>query len=79
MNVIERHYEKKFAKLRTICLWQEKEGSFQPENLAEDHIGMIKENVTSVLDGWNPSKTIPSCVTLETYEETPISIPIDNT
>ena len=39
----------------------------------------IKKTVTSVLEGKHPSKKIPSCATLETYEETPIFIPFDIT
>ena len=42
-------------------------------------MGIINKTVASVLEGGNPSETIPSCATLETYEETPIFIPDDNT
>ena len=40
---------------------------------------MINETVTLVLEGKIPSETIPSCATLETYEETHISIPVNIT
>ena len=40
---------------------------------------MINETVASVLEGGNLCETIPSCATLETYEETPIFIPVDIT
>ena len=56
-----------------------KRGVFQPEKLAEDCTGTINKTVTSVLEGKHPSETIFSCVTLETYEETPIFIPVDIT
>ena len=49
----------------------------QPDELAEDCTGMIKETVISVLEGKHPSKITPSCATLETYEEMPIFIPVD--
>ena len=48
----------------------------QPEKLAEDLTIMINKTVVSVLEGKYPSKKIPSCVMLETYEETPIFIPV---
>ena len=40
---------------------------------------MINETVTLVLEGKIPSEIIPSCATLETYEETPIFIPVNIT
>ena len=54
-------------------------GSLQPEELSEDHTGTIKETVISVLEGKHPSKTIPSCATLETYKETHIFNSVDIT
>ena len=51
----------------------------QPAELDEDSTGTIKNTVTSVLEGKHPSKTIPSCATLETHEETPIFIPVNIT
>ena len=39
----------------------------------------INKTVASVLEGGNSSETIPSCVTLETYKETHIFIPVDIT
>ena len=43
-----------------------------PVELAEDCTGTINETVVLVLEGGNPSKTIPSFAMLEKYEETPI-------
>ena len=57
----------------------EKGGVLKPDKLAEDRTSTINETVTSVLEGKHPSKTIPSCAKLETYEETPILIPVDIT
>ena len=54
-------------------------GALQPYELAEDFTGMINETVVSVLEGKHPSKTIPSCDTLETYKDTPIFIPVNIT
>ena len=54
-----------------------KGGIFQPDELAEDCTGAINKTVASVLEGKHPSKTIPSCDTLEMYEEMPIFIPVD--
>ena len=48
----------------------------QPDELDEDRTGKINEAVASVLEGKHPSETITSCATLETYEETPIFIPV---
>ena len=48
----------------------------QPEELAEDRTGTINKTVASVLEGKHPRKTIISCDTLETYEETPIFVPV---
>ena len=49
----------------------------KPEIFDEDRTGTINESVTLVLEGRPPSEKIPSCVTLESYEETPIFIPVD--
>ena len=51
----------------------------QLDELAEDRMGTINKTVTSVLEGKHPSKTIPSCATLETYKETPIFITVNIT
>ena len=48
----------------------------QPDKLANDLTGTIRNIVVSVLEGKHPSEKIPSCATLEIYEETPISIPV---
>ena len=56
---------------------REKGGFLQPEKLAEDRTGTINKTITSVLEGKYPSKKIPSCATLEMYEDTPIFIPVD--
>ena len=58
---------------------REKGGVFQPDELAEDCTGTINETVTSFFEVKHPSETIPSCAMLETYEETPIFIPVDIT
>ena len=42
-----------------------------------DCTGTINETIIAVFEGKHPSKTIPTCATLETYEETPIFIPVD--
>ena len=57
----------------------EKVGVLQPDELAADRTGTINETVKSVLEGKYPSKTIPSCATLETHKETPIFIPVNIT
>ena len=57
----------------------EKGGVLKPDELADDLKCTIKETVTSVLEGKYHRKTIPSCATLETYEVTPIFIPLDIT
>ena len=62
--------------VRFICD-REREGGLKPDELAEDRTGMINETAASVLEEKHPSKKIPSCATLETYEETPIFIPVD--
>ena len=64
--------------MRFLCD-REKGGVLQPEELAEDCTGMINKTVTSVLEGKHLSKTIPCCATLETYDETPIFIPVNIT
>ena len=51
----------------------------QPDKFSEDPKGKINQTVASVLEGKYTCKTIPSCATLETYEETPIFIPVDIT
>ena len=58
---------------------REKGGVLQTDELAVDHTGMINETVALVFEGKHPSKIIPSCATLETYEETPIFIPVNIT
>ena len=45
--------------------------------MAEDFTGTVNETVILVLEGKYLIKTIPFCDTLETYEETPIYIPIN--
>ena len=85
-NTQERHLtfsnlvlKRKLRKsVRFVCE-REKGGFLQPDKLAEDCIGTINKTVASVLDGKCPSKTITSCTTLETYEKTPIFIPINIT
>ena len=70
------------GKLREVIQFvyeREKGGVLQPEQLDEDKTGTINETVTSFLEVTQPRKTIPSCATLETYEQTPIFIPIDIT
>ena len=64
--------------IRFVCD-QEKGGFLQPDDLAEDRTGTINKTVAYVLEVRHPSETIPSCATLETYEETPIFIPVDIT
>ena len=49
----------------------------QPGKLAEYRTDTINETVTSVLEGKHPNETIPSCATLEPYEETPIFISVN--
>ena len=51
----------------------------KPDELADDCKGMINDTVSSFLEGKHLRKTIPSCDMLETYEETPISIPVNVT
>ena len=58
---------------------REKGGFLQPDKLDEDYTGTVNEILLSVLQGKLPSGTIPFCVTLETYEETPIFIPVNIT
>ena len=48
----------------------------QPYELAQDRTGTINETVTLGLEEKNLSKKILSCATLETYEDTPIFIPV---
>ena len=56
---------------------KEKRGEvLQPEKLDEYHTVKINNTVALVLEGKHPSKKIPSCATLGTYEETPILIPV---
>ena len=64
--------------VRFVC-YREKGVFFQPNELAGYSTVTINKIVASVLYGGNPSETIPSCATLETYEETPNFIPIDIT
>ena len=70
--------EKLWEAVRFVCE-REKGGVLQPDKLAEDCTGTINKTVASVLERKNPSVTIPSCATLETYEETPIFVPMDIT
>ena len=57
-----------------------KSGEFlQPDELAEVSTGTINETDILVLEGKHLSKTIPSCATLEKYEDTPIFIPVNIT
>ena len=58
---------------------REKGGVLQPDKLAADRTVKIKKTVTSVLEGEYLIKKIPSCATLETYEDTPILIRVDIT
>ena len=51
----------------------------QPDEFSEDRTGTINKTVTSILDITHLSKTITSCATLQTYEETPIFIPLNIT
>ena len=69
----------KFRNAVQFVCEREKRGVLQPDKLAEDCTGTINKTVASVLERKNPSVTIPSCATLETYEETPILIPVDIT
>ena len=48
----------------------------QPDKLDEDCMVTINKTITSVLEGKHLSKRIPSCAKLETYEGTPIFIPV---
>ena len=69
------------VKLRKAVLFicdRKKGGCLYPDELAEDFTGTISKTVPSVLEGKHPSKTIPSCATLETYEEMPILILINS-
>ena len=47
--------------------------------MASDITGTINETVASVLEGKHPHKKIPSCSTLDTYDEIPIFIPVEIT
>ena len=51
----------------------------QPDEFAEECTGMIKDTGASVLEGKHLRKTIPSYTVLETYEGTPIFIPVEIT
>ena len=64
--------------VRLVCA-REKRGVLQPNVLVVDHTGMINKTVTSVLEGKYPSKTIPSCATLEMYGEKTFFIPVNIT
>ena len=79
MNVFETCPEGKLREAVRFVYEREKGGVLQPDKLAQDRTGMINETVTSVLEGKHPSETIPSCATLEMYEETPILIPVNIT
>ena len=64
--------------VRLVCE-REKGGFMKLDELAEDRTGTINKTITSVLEGKHPSKKIPSCATLETYEDTPMFIPVNIT
>ena len=49
----------------------------QPDELAEDFTGTINKTVALILEGKHPHEYIPSYATLETYDKTPIFIPVD--
>ena len=49
----------------------------QPDEFSEDCTGTINETVASVLEGKYCSETIPSCATLEIYEDRPLFIPVN--
>ena len=66
----------KLRKAVQFVCGREKGGVFQPAELAKYLTGTINETVTSVLEGKHPSKRIPSCSKLETYEGTHIFIPV---
>ena len=51
----------------------------QSEKSDEDCTVTVNETFTSVFEAKYPSKIIPSCDTIETYEETPIFIIVDIT
>ena len=70
--------EKLSEAVQFICD-REKGGVLQPDELTEDRTGTINETVALGLEGKYPSEAILSCATLETYEETPIFIPVDIT
>ena len=54
-------------------------GGFQPNKLASNGTGVIKETVTYVVLGGNLHKTNPACSTLEAYDKKPIFFPVDIT
>ena len=60
-----------------LSVTEEKGEFFQPDILAEDRTGTINETVATVLEGKHPHGKNPSCATLETYQETPMFIPVD--
>ena len=68
----------KFREAVQFVCDRQKVGVLKPDELAEDCTGTINENITSVLEVKNPSETIPSCATLEIYEETLTFIPVQN-
>ena len=68
----------KFRKAVQFVCEIEKEGVLQPEKLAADITGTINKTVTLELEKKSIEK-ITSCTTLETYEETPIFIPVNIT
>ena len=69
----------KLRKAVQFVCERKKGGVLQPGKLAADSTDGINDTVVSVLEGKHPNKTILSCATLETYEETPIFIPVDIT
>ena len=54
----------------------EKGGDLKSNKLAADRTGTINKTVTLVLEIKHPIKIFLFCATLETYEETPMFIPI---
>ena len=65
----------KFRKAVRFVSERKKGGVLQLDELAKDSTVTINKTVASVLEGKHTSETIPSCATLETYEDTPILFP----
>ena len=51
----------------------------QPDKLEEDQTGTINKTPASVLEGKHPNEKKSCCDTLQTYDKTPIFIPVDIT